>query len=192
MLDAAAELFYRQGVGMGVEALCQAAGVSKRSMYQLFDSKDAVIAASLDRWAQTLRTQMFPAAGDARPPRERILEVFEWLEAASADPDFRGCPFVATAVEVKNPAHPAAAVARRHKQALTDFFAVETRRAGAPDPVLLAEQLTMIYDGASARAVVRAQPLGGIAVTTAALLLETAGVLEDEGGRPAGRSMRVS
>ncbi|OHV42936.1 MULTISPECIES: TetR/AcrR family transcriptional regulator [unclassified Pseudofrankia] len=176
LLDAAAELFYREGVGIGVEALCQAAGVSKRSMYQLFDSKDAVIAASLDRWARTLRAQMFPAADDARPPRERILEVFEWLEAASADPDFRGCPFVGTAVEVKDPAHPAAVVARQHKQALTDFFAVEARRAGAPDPVFLAEQLTMIYDGASARAVVRAQPLAGIAVTTATLLLETAGV----------------
>ncbi|WP_007512649.1 MULTISPECIES: TetR/AcrR family transcriptional regulator [Pseudofrankia] len=176
LLDAAAELFYREGVGVGVEVLCRAAGVSKRSMYQLFDSKDAMIAASLDRWARTLRAQMFPVADDAHPPRERILGVFAWLEAASADPDFRGCPLVGTAVEVKNPEHPAATVARRHKQALTDFFAAEARRAGAPDPVLLAERLTMIYDGASARAVVRAQPIGDLAVTTAALLLENAGI----------------
>lgn len=176
LLDAAAALFYREGVGIGVEALCRAAGVSKRSMYQLFDGKDEMIAASLDRSARTLRAQMLPAAADARPPRERILEVFAWLEAASAGPDFRGCPFVGTAVEVKDPAHPAAAVARRHKQALTDFFAAEARHAGAPDPALLAAQLTMIYDGASARAVVRAEPIGDLAVTTAALLLENAGI----------------
>ncbi|MBL7500643.1 TetR/AcrR family transcriptional regulator [Frankia sp. CNm7] len=176
LLDTAAPLFYREGVGIGVEALCRAAGVSKRSMYQLFASKDALIAASLDRWAQALRARLFPAADDLRPPRERILDVFERLADASADPDFRGCPFVGTAVEVKDPAHPAAAVARRHKQALTDFFAAEAGRAGAQDPALLAERLTLIYDGASARAVVRAEPLGDLAITTAALLLDTAGV----------------
>ncbi|MEU4745364.1 helix-turn-helix domain-containing protein, partial [Actinosynnema sp. NPDC023658] len=43
LLDAAGELFYREGVGVGVDALCKAAGVSKRSMYLLFDSKDELI-----------------------------------------------------------------------------------------------------------------------------------------------------
>ncbi|MFD6751779.1 TetR/AcrR family transcriptional regulator, partial [Streptomyces anthocyanicus] len=51
LLDAAAGLFYREGVGIGVEALCREAGVSKRSMYQLFGSKDEVLAASLERSA---------------------------------------------------------------------------------------------------------------------------------------------
>jgi AcrR family transcriptional regulator len=50
LLDAAAALFYREGVGVGAEAPCRKAGVSKRSMYQLFASKD-VVAAGLDRVA---------------------------------------------------------------------------------------------------------------------------------------------
>lgn len=54
LLDAAAELFEREGVGVGTDALCRAAGVSKRSMYQLFDSKDAIIAAALERRARAV------------------------------------------------------------------------------------------------------------------------------------------
>ncbi len=185
LLDAAAPLLYREGVGIGVEALCRAAGVSKRSLYQLFENKDALIAACLDRSALTLWTIIVPPVDDARPPREQILDVFARLESASADPAFRGCPFVGTAIEVKSPEHPAAAVARRHKQALTDFFAAQAQLAGAADPVLLAQQLTMIYDGAGARAVVRAEPLGGLAVTTATLLLDAAGVPAAEITRPA-------
>jgi len=34
----------------------------------------------------------------------------------------------------------------------------------------------MVFDGANARAVVRAQPLGGIGAVTAAALLDAAGV----------------
>ena len=64
LLDAAGELFDRQGVGAGVDALCRAAGVSKRSMYQLFAGKDEL----------------------------------------SAGADHRGCPLVATAVELKDAA----------------------------------------------------------------------------------------
>ena len=51
LLGAAARLFYQQGVHVGVEELCRTAGVSKRSMYQLFGGKDQVIAASLERGA---------------------------------------------------------------------------------------------------------------------------------------------
>jgi AcrR family transcriptional regulator len=175
LLDAAAELFYREGVHVGVDALCRAAGVSKRSMYQLFDSKDAVVAASLDRRGPGHSAALLPSADDEREPRERILHVFRRLEELAEAQDFRGCPFVATAVELKSPDHPAAEVARRYKQGLTAFFRAEAERAGAPDPALLARQLTVAFDGSSAWAVVQAQPLDGLAVATAEALLAAAG-----------------
>ena len=176
LLDAAAELFYREGVGVGVEALCRAAGVSKRSMYQLFESKDEVFAAALDRSAAAYRAALIPAADVGETPRARILHVFEALEAQAASPGYRGCPFVAAAVEVKSPEHPASVVARRHKDALTGFFQAELERAGAADPVTLARRLTIVFDGASARAVVQGAPLDGLAVTTATALLSHGGV----------------
>ncbi|MEV0822469.1 TetR/AcrR family transcriptional regulator [Nonomuraea rubra] len=176
LLDAAAELFYREGVGVGIDALCRRAGVSKRSMYQLFGSKDEVVAASLDRRAPAYQALLLPPADDDRPPRARILHVFERLEESAAEPDFRGCPFVAAAVEVKSPEHPASLVARRNKDALTAFFRREAERAGAADPALLARQLTVAFDGASAQAVVQARGLDGLAVATAAALLDAAGL----------------
>jgi AcrR family transcriptional regulator len=174
LLDAAAELFYREGAGTGVEALCRAAGVSKRSMYQLFESKDEVFAAALERSAVDYGAAL-AAPGDGSP-RERILRAFQVLEQQSASPDYRGCPFVAAAVEVKSPEHPAALVARRTKDSLTAYFESEAERAGVADAVTLAQQLTIAFDGANARAVVQAAPLNGLAVATATALLDHAGV----------------
>ncbi|MGW0634975.1 TetR/AcrR family transcriptional regulator [Nocardia salmonicida] len=181
LLDAAAQLFYEQGVHIGVDALCKAAGVSKRSMYKLFDSKDELLAASLERIAPEYQTALLPPVDDNRSPRERILHVFERLEYLEPVQDFRGCPYVAAAVQLKSSEHPASLVARRHKDGLTSFFQSEAERGGARDAVQLARQLTLVFDGASARSVVQAHGLDGLAVETATTLLDVAGV-EQSGG----------
>jgi AcrR family transcriptional regulator len=180
LLDAAGELFYRDGVSIGVDALCKAAGVSKKSMYQLFRSKDELIAESLASRGPSYQTLLHPGSEDDRPARDRILTVFERQDQMVAEGNYLGCPYVSTAVELKNPEHPGSVVARHFKQQLTDFFHRELVKAGAEDPGMLAIQLTMIFDGASARAVVRAQALGGIGVITAAALLDAAGVRSGE------------
>ena len=178
LLAAAGKLLARQGVSVGVDALCKAAGVSKKSMYQLFRSKDELIAESLaSRGPDDLRI-LLPAPNDGRSRRARILAVFERQNELAADSNFLGCQFVATAIELKNPEHPASTVARYFKQQLTDFFRAELAAAGAEDPDALAIQLTMIYDGANARAVVRAQALDNVGVQFAARLLELADVRE--------------
>jgi AcrR family transcriptional regulator len=147
-------------------------------MYQLFDSKDAVIAASLDRFAPRVHHSMIPADDDPeyQSPRARILHVFERLEGLARSADYYGCPFVATAVELKAPEHPASVVARRWKDELTRFFHEEAERGGVKDPETLARQLTIIFDGAGARAVMQAEGLDGLAVLTAAMLLDAAGL----------------
>jgi AcrR family transcriptional regulator len=180
LLEAAGELFYRDGVNIGVDALCKAAGVSKKSMYQLFRSKDELIAESLASRGPSYQALLHPGPEDERPPRDRILTVFERQDQLVAQGDFLGCPYVSTAVELKNPEHPGSVVARHFKQQLTDYFNRELVKAGAEDPGTLAIQLTMIFDGAAARAVVRAQDLGGIGVLTAAALLDAAGVRSGE------------
>ncbi|HEU5023307.1 MAG TPA: TetR/AcrR family transcriptional regulator [Spirillospora sp.] len=175
LLEAAAGLLYREGVHVGVEALCREAGVSKRSMYQLFESKDALVAASLERSAPGYRASLLPP-DDAGGPRERILHVFRRLEEDAAGAGFRGCPFVAAAVELKSPEHPASRVARQGKGALTEFFRTEAERGGAADPALLARQLTVAFDGSSAWGVVQGSGLDGLAVQTATVLLDAAGI----------------
>ncbi|MEV7143400.1 TetR/AcrR family transcriptional regulator [Streptomyces tauricus] len=176
LLDAATELFYRDGVSLGVEALCRAAGVSKRSMYQLFASKDEVLAASLERRAPEYGRMLHLAPEDPRSPRERILYVFEQLERVSAQDDYRGCPYLSALVELKDPEHPASAVALRVKGALIEAFRADAERGGARDPELLARQLTLVFDGASARAGAKAETLTGLTTSTATALLNASGM----------------
>ncbi|ANS70220.1 TetR family transcriptional regulator [Streptomyces lincolnensis] len=176
LLKAAATLAYRDGVGVGVEALCAAAGVSKRSMYQLFESKDQLLAESLKEGAPVFVGSLLPAADDGRSPRERILHVFERLEAQADAPEFRGCRYLAAQIELKDQDHPASRVARRVKEDLTAFFAAEAERGGVGDPALLARQLSLVFDGVSARAGVGADTPDGLVAPTVATLLDAAGV----------------
>ena len=176
LLEAAATLTYRDGVNIGVEALCKAAGVSKRSMYQLFESKDELLAVSLKERAAAYAATLLPPADDGRTPRERILHVFERVESQSGEPEFRGCRYLAVQVELKDQGHPASRVAHQVKANLTAFFRSEAERGGAGDPDLLARQLILVFDGASARAGIGADKLEGLVAPTVTTLLDAAGV----------------
>ncbi|WP_405721074.1 TetR/AcrR family transcriptional regulator [Streptomyces sp. NBC_01537] len=176
LLEAAATLTYRDGVGIGVEALCKAAGVSKRSLYQLFESKDELLAASLGERASAFAAGLLPAADDGRSPRERILHVFDQLEEQAGAPDFQGCRYLAVQIELKDQGHPASRVAHQIKANLTAFFRSEAERGGASNPDLLARQLILVFDGASARAGIGADNLTGLVTPTVATLLDAAGM----------------
>ncbi|MEU3983412.1 TetR family transcriptional regulator [Streptomyces sp. NPDC026672] len=176
LLDAAAELFYRRGVGTPTDDLCRAAKISKRSMYRMFDGKDTLLAAALEHRAPAFADLLLPPPDLDAGPRARMLYVFERLEEAALSPGYLGCPYVAAQVELKDPAHPASVVAADAKRDVLDFFRAEAQRAGIADPDLLARQLAVVYDGASTRAGIGADDLRGLAVTTAAALITTAGV----------------
>ncbi|MEU2339555.1 TetR/AcrR family transcriptional regulator [Streptomyces sp. NPDC013172] len=174
LLEAAATLTYRDGVGIGVDALCKAAGVSKRSMYQLFESKDELLAASLEERAAAYAATLLPPPDDGRPPRERIMHVFDRLESQAGAPDFQGCRYLAVQIELKDQNHPASRVAHRVKESLTAFFRAEAERGGASDPDLLARQLTLVFDGVSARAGIKADTPTGLVAPTVTVLLDAA------------------
>lgn len=184
LLDAAARLFYDEGVNVGVAALCREAGVSKRSMYQYFASKDEVLAESLARSVPGYLASLLPPAPEALEPRERILAVFARVEAIAAEPGFRGCPYVSVASEVKAQEHPARAVARRFHDTLTAFFRTAAAEAGVTDPEALARQLTATQDGTLASAVMQGGPIDGLAVAMATALLDAWGVTGAGRGSP--------
>ncbi|MFC6016632.1 TetR/AcrR family transcriptional regulator [Plantactinospora solaniradicis] len=173
LLRAAAELFGREGIATtGVEKLCQTAGVSKRTMYQLFETKDALVAESLAEYGPATIATHIPDDTSEMAPRERILRVFERLEELADEPEFHGCPFVNTATELRDPSHPASVVARHHKQLLTDYFARQATLAGVDDPETLAKQLTVVFDGSAARSVMHGTGLDGLSLLTATALLD--------------------
>ncbi|MFJ5259789.1 TetR/AcrR family transcriptional regulator [Streptomyces sp. NPDC088387] len=177
LLDAAVELTYREGVNIGVDALCRAAGVSKRSMYQLFDSKEEMLAAGLKSRIEGYESRFRADPEQASTPRERILYVFRQLTESADEPGYCGCPYLAALVELKDPEHPAHVVSREAKDRLKSTFRELAELGGAHDPDLLARQLTLVFDGASARSGAGVETLAdGLALTMATTLLDAAGV----------------
>lgn len=179
LLDAAIDLFYRHGVGVGANALCRRAGISKKSMYQLFDSKDDLLAAALDRRVRADAVFLLPPPDFSSSPRERLLHVFRQLETFAQSSDYRGCAYLSTQVELKDPSHPGSLMAARVKtQHLEGFFRTEAERGHATDPDFLTRQLAVLYDGASTRAGIGADDLQGLAVITAETLIRAAGITD--------------
>lgn len=153
VLDAAARLFIREGVhAVGVDRLAQEAQVSKRSIYQHFESKDAIVADMLTEYGPRVVAGYFSQGDDGRTPRERALHVYDALHRAAEAGDYFGCPFVNVATELRDREHPAALVAQHFKGELTAYFQRQAEAASAASPHVLAVQLTLLFDGASASA----------------------------------------
>ncbi|OXM59005.1 TetR family transcriptional regulator, partial [Amycolatopsis vastitatis] len=94
----------------------------------------------------------------------------------AAAPGFHGCRYLDVQIELKDSRHPASRVARRIKRNLMTFFRTEAERGGATDPDLLARQLILVFDGASARAGIGVDDLKGLITPTLATLLDAAGL----------------
>jgi AcrR family transcriptional regulator len=152
----AGELFHEHGItATGVEALSKAAGISKRTLYERFGSKDGLIAAAFDAFDDPVFERFTKPAERAATSRGQIEQLFAELEAAIDSADFRGCPFANASAELADPNHPAHPVIRRHKDRFRQWLATRARQAGAADPALLARQLMIVYEGIQAQALVQ-------------------------------------
>ena len=86
IMQAADRLFYRKGIrAVGVDSVAAEAGISKRSLYDTFPSKDALIAAYLRQ-----RIQPLPASD--LPPAGQVLALFDQLHAAVRQRGFSWLP----------------------------------------------------------------------------------------------------
>src|SRR5580700_2688664 len=96
ILDTAAELFYRDGINAtGVERLAAESSVSKRTLYQHFPSKTAVVEEYLRGMDQHVADTLIHSRDDLTP-RQRMLAAFDSNTAPGET--FRGCPFHNAAV----------------------------------------------------------------------------------------------
>ena len=152
VLDAASELFYRDGINaVGVARIADVAGVTKKTLYDCFGSKDALVTQYLTRrhhrWWRHLEERLDAA------PAPRALALFDaYLGHPGLDTD-RGCAFLNAAAELP-PDHPALDVIREHKAAvrrrLAELVGEDAGDAGEADPTL-PETLFLVLEGATAQ-----------------------------------------
>ena len=168
ILETADRLFYQRGIrAVGVDTVAAEAGISKRSLYDYFPSKEALIEAYLER-----RFRHMPES-DA-PAVDQVLAVFDRLEQAFASGDFRGCPFVNAVAELGDSCQAAKRIAVRFKQERWTWLRDRLKQAGSTDPDTLATQLALLVDGAIAMMLVREDPSVARAARAAAAVLVAA------------------
>lgn len=148
ILDAALRLFYQEGINpTGVERLAAEASVSKRTLYQHFPSKTAVVEEYLRAIQQGVGDPIKPdPAAEKRSPRTRILALFE---APPAGIRLRGCPFHNAAVESGGTMPDVHGIVEQHKKSFATGLVDLARQAGANNPKALGNQLAVLYEGAA-------------------------------------------
>jgi AcrR family transcriptional regulator len=165
ILSASRQLFRDQGINpTGIDQLCAVAQVSKRTLYQHFAGKDDLIAEHLRRFDPEILPGVFDCTD--LTPRERLLAAFDIRSPL--------CPFIAAAVEIHDPDHPARAYARNYKQAVAVRFTETAREAGATNPEQLGDELALLLDGAAARSRVLNASSFSTAAAIAAVLIDNA------------------
>ncbi len=174
ILETADRLFYLRGIrAVGVDTIAAEIGISKRTLYNHFPSKDELIAAYLARRFRQ------PPSSD-KPPAEQILGTFNSLERRFASKDFRGCPFVNAVAELGAEDRAVKKIAIAFKESRRLWFRDLLMRLEVADPDHLATQLTLLVDGAIAQDLVRDDPsMARAAKEAARVLLANAGVRID-------------
>jgi AcrR family transcriptional regulator len=171
ILATADRLFYLRGIrAVGVDTVAAEIGISKRTLYNHFPSKDALISAYLER-------RFVQARASDKPSAEQILATFDSLERRFSARDFRGCPFVNAVAEMGAEDRAVRKIAIAFKESRRLWFRDLLVRLGVAEPEALATQLALLVDGAIAQDLVRNDPAMARAAKEAAMvLLANAGV----------------
>src|SRR6266576_111378 len=150
ILAAASDLFYRHGVrAVGVEAIAEAAGTNKMTLYRHFDSKDELVAEYLRRLAADAgRFWDELEAANPADPRAQLRGWLAAMEAHVVDADQRGCALANAAVELPDKDHPARRVIEQFKSAQRDRLIALCGATGIAEPELLADELFLLLEGA--------------------------------------------
>lgn len=180
ILDSAYQLFYRHGFArVALDAIAARAGVTKRTLYYHFRSKDDLLAAVLGahselalarirRWGAGLPAEI-DAAIDAL-----FAELARWAKA----PDFEGAGYTRIVMELADlPGHPARQIARRHKAQVETWLAGELARRGVAASEDCARKIQTLLEGATALMLVHGDARYAIAAAEAAKSLVREAVL---------------
>ncbi|MBX3380291.1 MAG: TetR/AcrR family transcriptional regulator [Phycisphaeraceae bacterium] len=152
LLDAAGELFYAHGISaVGIDRIIAKAGVAKMSLYNHFDSKDALVAAWLERkhteWMAWLRTTV-----EKSRPAVRPLALFDALDQWFHTKEFKGCAFINVAAEIKDPRSKAFQISAAHtvdlNAAIRGWIAGACTQLSPSALDLAAQEITMLAAGA--------------------------------------------
>ncbi|MEV4714004.1 helix-turn-helix domain-containing protein [Micromonospora sp. NPDC049374] len=150
ILAAAEELFYDRGItAVGVDLIAEHSGLTKRTLYNQFGSKDQLITAYLTERDQRWRSLVRDTVDACADPVDAVTAPFDALRIWSRT-NTRGCAFINALAELPDPAHAAHRIAANQKHWLLNLFRQLATAAGCTRPVPLATRLLVLHEGALA------------------------------------------
>jgi AcrR family transcriptional regulator len=150
ILAAAYGLLYREGFArVSLDAIAAAAGLTKRTLYYHFESKDALVAAVLEaQHGRTLERIEEWASDSPDDPDELIDALFGKLAAWAGEAKWTGSGFTRIAMELADlPGHPARRAARQHKAAIEAWLASRLDAMNVDAPRETARSITLLVEG---------------------------------------------
>ena len=180
IVSEALNLFYREGFNAtGVDKIARVAGVSKKTLYNHFKSKDELVLATLRKRDEMFRNKIMRETERlASTPEQRLLTIFDAHDAWFRERDFSGCMFINASAEYSSQEDPCHVVSAEHKRLVRDYIRDQAEQAGIKDPELLALQLNLLLEGA----IVDAHVSGN--TESAKLAREMAAVFVNQATRP--------
>ena len=153
IITAASRLFYSEGIrAVSVDAVAETAGLTKRTLYYHFRSKDDLVAAYLaarDQPNMSLFRRWFDQTSGA--PSAKVQAIFRQLARNASHPKWLGCGFLRTSAELANlPGHPAIKIGAAHKKKFEAWLREEFEQAGIGSAAQLARQVLLLLDGSFA------------------------------------------
>lgn len=145
----ARDLFHRHGIrGIGVDAIAEAAGTNKMTLYRHFGSKDDLVIECLRTAADEIDATWRDL--EAAFPGDPLAQLHGWVKGAAACviAEGRGCDLANAAVELAEEGHPARRVIEEFKTAHRNRLAGLCRAAGVAKADLLADSLSLLLEGA--------------------------------------------
>ena len=170
-------IFYEHGFhATGVERLLAGNGISKRTLYKHFRSKEDLIVATIAYYQDSL-FQSLP--GELRrlasTPRGQLLALFDLRREAFERGDFSGCFAINAKVEFHGKHDGVESACLRYSRDLELLVAALCKEAGCRNPRRVARQLSLLYEGTIIHAQIHRDP--SVAVTareTAAAIITAA------------------
>ncbi|GHH30712.1 TetR family transcriptional regulator [Lentzea cavernae] len=147
-LEAAGRLFYERGIhAVGVDLIAAEAGVTKKTLYDRFGSKEQIVVEYLADRDERWRVFLAGHLDAVQEPRARVLAVFDATRAWAAEHSRKGCSMVNAHAEISDSSHPAHPIIIGQKKWMLALFA-DLVRDIAPHPEQLAQTLMLLHEGA--------------------------------------------
>lgn len=173
LLTAALELFCRQGFhAVSVDAISETAGVTKKTLYHHFKSKEELILAALRYHDERFRNGFMRAVeSKTENPLGRMLVVFDVVEEWLSEDDFSGCLLVGALGEYPDENTAIRRVCQEAKGLALEYIKSLAEKAQLEDPDQLAEQIMLLIEGAITMAQVNNSSFSAVQAKKAAEVL---------------------